>query len=118
MVEKARNVEAKANFQPLFYVREIYSKYPKGYYLSVKKDKKHANWEYHNEASSKDKKKTKSHNPSPTNQPQAQASKKRQGWRRGPSATGVNNIKIAKKDRDKAKDLSYVKYYTCKQKDD
>lgn len=42
MVEKVADVEAKANLQPLFYVREIDSKCPKGYCLSVKKDKKDA----------------------------------------------------------------------------
>ncbi len=28
----------------------------------------------------------------------------------------ANVSKVAKKDKDKAKDLSHVKYYTCKQK--
>ena len=70
-----------------------------------------------NKASSKDKEKAKSHNLSSANQPQAQASKKRQKRRQGGlSATGVNATKVAKKDKDKAKDLSHVKYYTCKQK--
>ncbi len=29
----------------------------------------------------------------------------------------VNATKVVKKDKDKAKDLSHIKYYTCKQKD-
>ena len=75
MVEKVRNIEAKTNLQPPFYVKKIDSKSPKGYCLSVKKDKKDANWEHRNEAFSKDKEKAKSHNFSFANQPQAQASK-------------------------------------------
>lgn len=31
---------------------------------------------------------------------------------RGNLATRENDIKVAKKDKDKAKDLSYIKYYT------
>ncbi len=38
-MEKARDVEAKSNLQPLFYVREINAKCPKGYHPLVKKDK-------------------------------------------------------------------------------
>ena len=63
MVEKARNVEAKANLQPPFCVKEIDSKCPKCYHSLVKKNKKDANQEHCNEASSKNKKKTKSYNP-------------------------------------------------------
>ncbi len=33
MVEKAGDVEAKANLQPLFYIRKIDSKYSKGHYV-------------------------------------------------------------------------------------
>ena len=48
------------------------------------------------------------------NQPQTQASnsKKRQKKRLRSLATGINAIEVAKKDKDKAKDLSYVEYYT------
>ena len=82
----------------------------------MKKDKKDANWEHRNKAS-KDKDKVKSYTPSSAHQPQAPASKKRQGnQQRGPPATGVNATKVVKKDKDKAKDLSHVQYYTCKQK--
>ena len=42
MVEKVTDVEAKANLQPPFYVKEIDSKCPKGYYPLVKKVKKDA----------------------------------------------------------------------------
>ena len=87
------------------------------YCLLVKKNKKDTNWKQRNETSSKHKEKTKSHNPFLANQPQAQASKKRQCWRGGPLATRVNTIKVAKKDKDKAKDLNHIKYYICKQKD-
>ena len=78
MVKKTRDVEAKANLQPPFYVREIDSKCPKGYRPSVKKDKEDANREYRNKAS-KDKDKAKSPTPFSANQLPAQASKKRQG---------------------------------------
>ena len=70
MVEKAGDVEAKANLQPPFYVREIDTKYPKGYRPSVKKDKKDANREYRDEVS-KGKDKAKSHTPFSANQPPA-----------------------------------------------
>lgn len=39
MVEKAEDVKVKAKLQPPFYVKEIDTKYLKGYYLLVKKDK-------------------------------------------------------------------------------
>ena len=76
MVEKAGDIEAKANLQPPFYIRKIDSKCPKSYRPSVKKDKKDANWEYSNTASSKDNEKAKSHNLSFVNQLQAQVFKK------------------------------------------
>ena len=105
-MEKTGDAETKANLQPPFYVREIDSKCPKSYCPSVKKDKEDANQEHRNEAS-KDKDKAKSHTP---------VSKKRQGQQGGPPATGVNATEVAKKDKNKAKDLSHVKCYTCKQK--
>ena len=43
MVEKIRDTKAKANLQPLFYIREIYSKYSKSYCLLVEKDKDDTN---------------------------------------------------------------------------
>ncbi len=56
------------------------------------------------------------HNSSSANQLQIQASKKdKRHWEDHP-ATGVNATEVAKKDKDKAKDLSHIKYYTCKQK--
>ncbi len=69
MIEKAGDVEAKANLQPPFYVREIDSKYPKSHCPSVKKDKEDTYQEPRDEAS-KDKDKAKSHNSSNSaNQP-------------------------------------------------
>ena len=62
MVKKAKDAKIKVNEQPAFNVREIDSKCPKNYCPSVKKNKNDVNWKYHNEASSKDKKKTKSYN--------------------------------------------------------
>ncbi len=74
-------------------------------------------WEPRNEASNKDKNKAKSHNSSSANQPQTQASKKnKRGRQRGYPTTRVNATKVAKNDKDKAKDLSYVECYTYKQK--
>ena len=76
MVEKAGDRESKTNLQPPFYIREIDLKCPKSYCLLNKKDKGDANLEHCNETSNNNKKKVKSHNPSFTNQLQAQASKK------------------------------------------
>ncbi len=116
MVEKADDVEIKANLQPPFYIREIDSRCPKGHRLLAKKDKEDTYWEPCNKASNKDKDKAKSHNSSASaNQPQTQATKKDKCGHQGDHpATGANANKIAKKDKDKAwKDLSHVKCYTC-----
>ncbi len=116
VVEKSRDTKAKANLKPPFYIREIDAKCPKGYRSLVKKDKENTYWEHRNEAS-KNKDKAKSHNSSFTHQPQTQASKKdKRGYRGGYPATEVNATEVAKKDKDKAKDLSHIKCYTCKQK--
>ncbi len=86
----------------------------KGHRPSVKKDKQDTYWE-HRDKVSKNKKKAKSQNFSSTNQPQTQALKKNKlGRRGGHPATGINATKVAKKDKDKAKDLSHVECYTCK----
>ena len=119
MVEKAVNVEAKTNLQPFSKTRKIDSKCPKRYRPSVKKDKDNAYWEQHNKASNKDKETAKFHNLlSSANQPQTQASNsiKRQRKEQKGSATRVNATKIAKKDKDKTKDLSHNKCYIWKQK--
>ena len=121
MLEKAVDAEAKASLQPPSGTRKIDSRCPKRYKPSVKKDKDDAYREQRNKAFNRDKEKAKSYNPlSPANQPQTQASnsQKRQRKRRpgGHPATGVNATEITKKDNDKAKDLSYVECYTCKQK--
>ncbi len=115
-MEKASDIKAKANLQPLFYVREIDSRYPKDYCPSAKKNKDDIYREPRNEAS-KDKDKAKSHNFSPANQTQIQALKKDKYRRGGHPATGINATKVAKKDKDKVlKNLSHVECYTCKQK--
>ncbi len=75
MVEKPGDVEAKANLQPPFYIREIDSRYPKSDRPSAKKDKEDTYQEFRNQAS-KDKDKAKSHNSSLANQRQTQAPKK------------------------------------------
>ncbi len=117
MVEKAINVEAKASLQSSSETREIDCKCPKGYRPLVKKDD--INWEHQDEASNKNKDKAKSHNFFSTNQPQTQAFKKDKYYEshwRGHSITRVNATKVAKKDKDKAKDLGHIEYHTCKQK--
>ncbi len=63
VMEKAGDVEAKANLQPPFYVREIDSRCPKGHRPSAKKDKEDTYQEPQNEAS-KNKDKAKSHSSS------------------------------------------------------
>ncbi len=62
-MEKAGDVEAKANLQPPFYIRDINTRCPKGYRPSAKKNKEDTYWESQNEAS-KDKDKVKSNNSS------------------------------------------------------
>ncbi len=115
-MEKAGNIEAKANLQPPFYVREIDSRYPKSHRPLAKKDKKDTYQKPRNKAF-KDKDKVKSHTPTSANQPQTQAPKNNKRSRRGDyPTTGVNVTEVVKKDKDKAKDLSYVECYTCKQK--
>ena len=120
MIEKAVNIEAKASLQPPSETKKIDSKYPKRYKPLVKKDKDDVYWDQHDKASNRNKKKTKSHNlSSSTNQTQTQAFNSKNYQRekqRGP-ATAVNAIKIAKKDKNKTKDLSHIKCYTYKQKD-
>ena len=98
-------------------MREIDSRFPKEHRPSVKKDKDNTYWEHHNEAS-KDKKKAKSHPLSSANQPQTQASMKDKCHesRQGYPATGVNATEVAKKDKDKAKDLNHIKCNTYQQK--
>ncbi len=58
-MEKVGDIEAKANLQPSFYIREIDSRYSKSHYPSAKKDKEDIYRKPHNEAS-KDKDKAKS----------------------------------------------------------
>ncbi len=63
VVEKAGNVETKANLQPPFYIRQIDSRCPKSHHPLAKKDKEDTYREPQNEVS-KDKDKAKSHNSS------------------------------------------------------
>ncbi len=117
VVEKAVDIEAKANLQPPFGTKKIDSRYLKGYRPSVKKDKNNAYWEHHNKVFNKDKDKAKSHNSSSANQPQTQIPQKnKSSCRGGHLATEVNVTKVAKKDKDKTKDLGHVECYTYKQK--
>ena len=83
--------------------------------MLVKKNKDNVNWKHCNKASNKDKNKTKFYNSSFANQSQTQAFKKDQHscWK-GYLVTGINTIKVAKKNKNKAKDLSYIKCYTGK----
>ncbi len=118
-MEKAGDAKAKANLQPLFYVRDIDAKCPKNHRSSAKKDKEDTYRELQNEAS-KDKDKAKSHSSSTSaNQPQTQASKKDKrgcwGGQRDHLATGVNTTEVAKKDKA-PKDLSHIECDTCHQK--
>ncbi len=65
-MEKAGDVEAKANLQPPFYVRDINARCPKGHRLSAKKDKEDTYQKPQSKAS-KGKDKAKSHNSSTSN---------------------------------------------------
>ncbi len=100
-MEKTGDVEATANLEPTFYVREINIRCPKGHCQSVTKNKEDTYWEHHDE-DSKDKEKAKSHDYSSANQPWIQAPKKdKHGCWCDYPATGVNVIKVAKKNKDK-----------------
>ncbi len=113
VVEKAGDVKAKANLQPLFYVRDINDKCPKGHCPLAKNNKEDTYWEPYNETF---KDKTKSNSSAFANQPQTQAPKKDKCSRRGGHpATGVNATEVAKKDKV-PKDLSHIECYTCHQK--
>ena len=118
MVEKAVNAEVKTGLQPHSMIKKINSRCLKKHRPLVKKDKEDIYWEHCNKAS-KDKEKAKSHPLSSANQPQTRASKKdkRYGSRRCHLATRVNATEVAKKDKNKAKNLSHIERYTCKQKD-
>ncbi len=114
VIKKTGDAKTKANLQPLFYIKEIDVRYPKGHYLSVKKDIEDIYHKYCDETF-KDKKKAKSYNSSFTNQPQTQAPKKgKHDCRERHLAIGVDATKVTKKDKNKPKDLSHVKCYTCK----
>lgn len=113
MVEKAVDIEAKTSLQPPFETKEIDSRCPKSYKLLVKKDKDKTHQEHRNGN------KTKLHNLflTNTNQPQTQAFKKDKLYKRcqkSHPATEVNATEVAKKNKDKAKNLNHIKYYTCK----
>ncbi len=113
-MEKAGDVEAKANLQPPFYVRDIDVRCPKGHRPSAKKDKEDTYWEPRDKASNKGK--VKSNSSASANQPQTQAPKKDKCGRwRDHLATGVNVTEVAKKDKA-SKYLSHIECYPCHQK--
>ncbi len=113
-MEKANDVETKANLQSPFYVKNINAKCPKGYHLSAKKDKEDTYRESHDKASNKNK--AKFNSSASANQPQTQAPKKdKRGCWGGHPATGVNATEIAKKNKA-SKHLSHIEYYTYHQK--
>ena len=118
MVEKVVNAKTKAGLQLHSMIREIDSRCPKKHRSLVKKDKDNTYQEHRDEASNKDKEKAKSHLLSSANQPQTQASKKNKchGSRQDHPAAEVNATEVVKKDKNKAKDLSHIECYTCKQK--
>lgn len=117
VIEKAVNIKAKANLQLLSEIKEIDSRCLKSYKPLDKKEKNKACQKHYDR--NKDKIKAKSHNALFTypSQPQTQAFKKNKchrSYERDFSSTGVNATNIPKKDKDKAKDLSHIKYYTTK----
>ncbi len=118
-MEKVDDVEAKANLQPLFYIRNIDVMCPKSHCLSARKDKKNTYRKPQNETS-KDKNKAKSYSSSTsTNQTQTHAPKKDKrslcGGHRGHPATRVNATEVIKKDKV-LEDLSHIECYTCHKK--
>ena len=75
MIEKVINAEVKAGIQPSFRTKKINFRYSKRYRPLIKKNKDNAYQKQRNEATNRDKKKAKSHNPYfSANQPQIQAS--------------------------------------------
>ena len=120
VVEKTVDTEAKASLQPRFKTRKIDFKCLEGYKLSAKKEKNKASQEHKN----RNKNKAKFYNFLFVNmsQSQIQASKKNKcdgSYQKGHLVIEINVTKVAKKNKDKnkAKDLSYIKCYTFKQKD-
>ncbi len=67
VMEKPSDVEAKANLQPPFYVKDINTKCPKSHCPLAKKDKKDTYWEPRNKTSNKNK--AKSNSSTSVNQP-------------------------------------------------
>ena len=119
MVEKVVNAKAKAGLQPFFETSEINSSCPKRYRLLVKKDKDDAYWKQHNEAINRNKKRlslTTLLLPQINLRPRLPTPRSAKKGRGDYLAIRVNAIEVAKKDKDKTKDLSYFKCYTCKQK--
>lgn len=116
VIKKTVDTKVKSTLQPLSGTRKINSRYPKGYKSLVKKNKEN---DSNQEPQNGNKDKTKSHNPFSTNsQPQIQAFKKNKRHRNrrgGQLATKINTTKMAKKDKDKVENLSYIECYTCKQ---
>ena len=111
--EKAGDVEIKANLQLCFGIWEIDFRCPRDHRLSVKKNKENANQELW-DRDHKNKDKTKSHNFfSIKNQPQASKKNKRRSPQRDLLVIRVNGTKI---DKNKAKDLSHIMCYICKEK--
>ena len=85
------------------------------YKLLAKKNINNTSWKHYDKTSNKDKDKAKFHNSSFANQPQIRASKKDKcGCRESHPVTRVNVTRVTKKDKDKAKNLNHVKYYTYK----
>ncbi len=115
VVKKAINMEAKSNLQLVSGTKEIDSRCLRHYRPLVKKDKDDANYKYRDKAP---KDKAKSYNFFSANQSQTQTSKKnKRGSHWGDHLVNkVNTTKVVKKDKDKVKDLSHIKYYTYKQR--
>ncbi len=116
VIKKVVNVKIKTSLQLPSGIREINSRCSKSYKPSAKKNKDKAIHEYWDG----DKDKAKSYNLSLTNsQSQTQAFKKNKyhgNRQRDHLATRVHTTKVAKKDKNKAKDLSHIKCYTYKLK--
>ncbi len=117
-MEKASNVEVKANLQPTFSISEIDSRCLKHHRPSAKKNKEDIYRESRNEAS-KNKNKAKSQISSFANQLSTQAPHKDkrdcQGGHKGHLVTKVNTTEVANNNKA-SKDRSHAECYTCHQK--
>ena len=118
MVKKAVDVEIKANLQPPSGTKEIDFKYLKNYKSSAKKKKIKPVKSIGLKTIIRQSLTTLCLLIQVSLRPQPLKKKRHKSRQESHLVTGVNATEVAKKnkDKDKTKNLSYIKCYTCKQK--